>query len=160
MASNVKYKRDAISIMRDGIKAQYKRGNCCAICDSQENLELHHYSTVALLVKNFAKEFQLDFTDSEVVLSNRDKFYQHYWHELVEDTVTLCVFHHQTLHKVYTKEPPLFSANKQKIWVEKQRGRCMNPEAPRTSNTGERSGFAKWLPTDVKTEKSGFARFL
>lgn len=158
MASNVKYKRDAISIMRDGIKAQYKRGCQCAICDTSENLELHHYSTVALLVKNFAKEFQLDFTDEEVVLSNRDKFYQQHWHELVEDTVTLCVLHHQLLHKVYTKEPPLFSAKKQKAWVEKQREKIMNPGAPR-EHTGERSGFGKFLSTD-KTEKSGFARFL
>ncbi|QGH45212.1 hypothetical protein [Bacteriophage Eos] len=155
MASNTKYKRDAISIMRDGIKSQYKRGNCCAICDVTEDLELHHYSTVALLVKNFAKEFRLDFNDEETILSNRDKFYQKYWHELVEDTVTLCVHHHQKLHKVYTKEPPLFTAKKQKTWVEKQREKILNPQAASSSVKTDGSGFSKFIVPD-----SGFERFL
>ncbi|ARQ96295.1 hypothetical protein [Salmonella phage Stp1] len=50
MASNVKYKRDAISLMRDGIKSQYKKDSQCAICGCAEELELHHYHTVSLLV--------------------------------------------------------------------------------------------------------------
>ncbi|UXE05572.1 hypothetical protein [Salmonella phage GSP044] len=51
MASNVKYKRDAISLMRDGIKSQYKKDSQCAICGCAEELELHHYHTVSLLVR-------------------------------------------------------------------------------------------------------------
>lgn len=144
MASNVKFKRDAISLMRDGIKSQYKKASCCEICGCEEDLELHHYHTVSLLVKTYAKELQLDFTDEETVLSNRTAFYERYRHELVDDTVTLCVHHHQQLHRVYTKEPPLFSANKQKVWVQKQKDKLQNPQEV----------------TKVKTEKSGFARFL
>ena len=154
MASNVKYKRDAISIMRDGIKSQYKKADRCAVCDIEHDLELHHYSTVALLVKNFAKEFQLDFNDEETILSNRDKFYQQHWHELVEDTVTLCVHHHQQLHKVYSKEPPLFTKNKQKTWVEKQRQKVLYPNNVADVQT-DGDGFAKFIVPD-----SGFGRFL
>ncbi|ATW62673.1 hypothetical protein [Salmonella phage SP-3] len=51
MASNIKYKRDAISLMRDGIKSQYKKDSQCAICGCAEELELHHYHTVSLLVR-------------------------------------------------------------------------------------------------------------
>lgn len=155
MSVNKKYKRDAISMMRDGIKAQYKRGNHCEICGVGEGIELHHYHTVSLLVKNFAKQYQLDFSDEETILSNRDKFYQQHWHELVEDTVSLCVHHHRLLHKVYTKEPPLFSANKQKSWVEKQRNKIMNPDSPYESST-ESEGLAKFIDKTVK----GFSRFL
>lgn len=142
MATNVKYKRDAISLMRDGIKARYHKESCCAICGTEDSLEIHHYHTVALLVKKFAQEMQLDFTDQEIVLSNRSKFYEKYGHELVVDTVTLCTTHHQLLHKVYTKEPPLFSAPKQRSWVETQKEKLLNPGAakPRSS-----TGFGKFL---------------
>lgn len=143
MATNTKYKRSSIAIMRDGIKAHYKKGSCCAICNSSEELELHHYHTVALLVKNFAKELQLDFNDEEIVLSNRTAFYEKYWHELVEDTVTLCVEHHRLLHKVYTKEPALSTAKKQKNWVEKQKNKLLNPDAPKDKSS--KSGFGKFL---------------
>ncbi len=143
MATNVKFKRDAISLMRDGIKSQYNKASCCAICGTDESLELHHYHTVSLLVKKFAKELQLDFNDEETVLSNRTAFYDKYWHELVEDTVTLCTIHHQKLHKVYTKEPPLFSAEKQKVWVEKQKEKLSNPSTAVTTRSS--SGFGRFL---------------
>lgn len=143
MATNVKYKRDAISLIRDGIKSQYNKASICAICGNDESLELHHYHTVSLLVKNYAKEFQLDFNDEETVLSNRTAFYDKYRHELVEDTVTLCTKHHQQLHRVYTKEPPLFSADKQKVWVEKQKEKL---DSPKTAiATTRSSGFGRFL---------------
>ncbi|MFP9048565.1 PhoH family protein, partial [Enterococcus faecalis] len=59
---------DAISIMRDGIKSRYSKDGCCAICGSSEDLELHHYHTISQLIKKFAKELQLDFTDENIVL--------------------------------------------------------------------------------------------
>lgn len=144
MATNVKFKRDAISLMRDGIKSRYHKESCCAVCGTEDSLEIHHYHTVSLLVKKFAREMQLDFTDEETVLSNRSKFYETYEHELVVDTVTLCTTHHQRLHKVYTKEPPLFSAPKQKAWVEAQKNKLLNPteDKPRAKSS---SGFGRFL---------------
>lgn len=141
MATNVKYKRDAISLMRDGIKSQYKKDHSCAICGSEEDLELHHYHTVSLLVKKYAKDFQLDFNDTETVLSNRTAFYDKYKHELVDDTVTLCHLHHTQLHKVYTKEPPLFTADKQKRWVSIQKEKLSNNYNKPTS----KSRFSRFL---------------
>lgn len=141
MAVNSKYKRTAIATMRDGIKSNYKKDSCCAICNSTIDLELHHYNTVSLLVKNFAKEFQLDFTNNDIVLENRTAFYEKYWHELVEDTVTLCAEHHKLLHKTYTKEPPLHTAKKQKHWVESQKEKLQNPTKAKKS----KSGFGKFL---------------
>lgn len=143
MATNTKYKRSAIALMRDGIKANYKKDSCCAICDVDHELELHHYNTVSLLVKNFAKEFQLDFNDEDIVLSNRTAFYDKYWHELVEDTVTLCAEHHKLLHNIYTKEPPLHTASKQKNWVAVQRNKLQNPKEKKI--TSKKSGFGKFL---------------
>lgn len=134
MATNVKYKRDAISIMRDGIKSKYPKASECRICGSEEDLEFHHYHTVALLVKNYAAENQLDFNKEEVVLEHRTAFYDKYMHELVEHAVTLCHTHHQALHKVYTKEPPLFTANKQEAWVEKQRIKHLGGEDHQSSS--------------------------
>jgi hypothetical protein len=145
LATNVKFKRDAISLIRDGIKSQYKKASCCAICDTDDSLELHHYHTVSLLVKNYAKEMQLDFTDEETVLSNRTALYDKYWHELVEDTVTLCTTHHQQLHKVYSKEPPLFSAGKQKSWVQLQRDKINSPDVVPKRDPSKSTGFSRFL---------------
>lgn len=142
MATNTKYKRTAIALMRDGIKANYKKGSCCEICGCETELELHHYFTVSLLVKNFAKEFHLDFNDEEVVLDNRTAFYEKYWHELVDDIVTLCAEHHKLLHKVYTKEPPLSTASKQKNWVIKQKQKLLNPTEKKAVS---KTGFGKFL---------------
>lgn len=126
MATNNKYKRDATRAIRDGIKSNYRKDPECKICGTVEDLELHHYHTVSLLVENFARANRLDFNNEEVVLANRTAFYEQYWHELVEDTVTLCADHHQKLHKVYTKKPPLFTVEKQKNWVEIQRTKYIN----------------------------------
>lgn len=143
MAANTKYKRTAIALMRDGIKSNYNKASSCEICGSSNELELHHYHTVSLLVKSFAKEFQLDFNDQEIVLSNRTAFYEKYWEQLVVDTVTLCAEHHKLLHKVYTKEPPLYTSNKQKMWVQKQKEKLLNPTS--TEKKIKKSGFGKFL---------------
>lgn len=129
--------------MRDGIKAQYNKSTHCEICGVDHDLELHHYNTVSLLVKNFAKEFQLDFNDEDIVLSNRTAFYEKYWHELVVDTVTLCAEHHKLLHKIYTKEPLLSTASKQKNWVARQKDKLLNPKEKKTSSAG--TSFGKFL---------------
>lgn len=149
MATNVKYKRSAIALMRDGIKSQYKKSGHCAVCDTVEDLELHHYHTVSHLVKNFARENRLDFNDETTVLNNRTAFYDKHMHELVEDTVTLCHNHHVALHRVYGTEPALSSAKKQKNWVIKQRDKFFDITTPTT-------------PADKPTskKKSGFGKFL
>lgn len=158
MATNTKFQRDAVSIMRDGIKSQYPKASECRICGTDENLEFHHYHTVALLVKNYAAENQLDFNNSEVVLEHRTAFYEKYRHELVEHAVTLCRDHHLQLHKVYTKEPPLFTANKQEVWVERQRLKIMGG-ADHPSLLPNNNNFPNNKTVSTKVQSMGLLDF-
>lgn len=122
MAAN-KNKRVATKHIRDGIKSNYKKKDFCEVCGTEDNLELHHYHTVSLLLKNYAKENGIAISTDEEVLAMRDEFYKVYWHELVEDTVTLCNTHHVKLHKVYSQEPALHTAKAQRRWVTIQHGK-------------------------------------
>lgn len=120
MAVNTGKKRVATKHIRDGIKSNYKKKCNCEICGTDQELELHHYITVSLLLKKYAHENSISIDTDEDVLAMREQFYQRHWHELVEYTVTLCAFHHKLLHKIYGREPVLTSAVKQERWVVKQ----------------------------------------
>lgn len=113
-------KRDPVKYIRDGIKSNYKKESACEICDSGEDLELHHYHSVSFVLEKYAKELGLSLSTKEEVLAMRDEFYKIHWRELVEDTVTLCNHHHTALHKVYGQKPLLHTASKQRNWVGKQ----------------------------------------
>lgn len=119
MASNTN-KRVATKHIRDGIKSNYSKKDYCEICGCEDNLELHHYNTVSLLLKNYAKENGIPISTDDEVLAMRDDFYKKYWHELVDDTVTLCNNHHVRLHQIYSQEPDLSTADKQRRWVIRQ----------------------------------------
>lgn len=122
MAKN-KNKRVAVKHIRDGIKSNYTKKDHCEICGTEHDLELHHYHTVSLLLKKYAKENGIPISTDEEVLAMRDGFYEKHWHELVEDTVTLCNSHHVKLHRIYSQEPDLSTAAKQRNWVEVQKGK-------------------------------------
>jgi|TARA_R100001443_G_scaffold110913_1_gene123195 hypothetical protein len=123
MAANTK-KRVAVKHIRDGIKSNYKKDCKCAICSTEEKLELHHYTTVSTLFKNYVEEHNIPVDTDEEVRAMRDDFYKMYWYELVDYTVTLCEEHHRKLHSIYGREPPLHTAKKQERWVEKQRDKA------------------------------------
>ncbi len=113
--------------IRDGIKSHYCKSDNCAICNTTENLELHHYHTVSLLLQTYARENDIAIDTDEDVLAMRDQFYEDHWNELVTATVTLCNEHHKVLHKIYGKAPLLHTASKQPLWVEKQRLKFLEP---------------------------------
>ena len=116
-----KNKRVATKHIRDGIKSNYRKDCTCAICGTEEDLELHHYTTVSLLLQKYANDRDIPIDTDEEVLAMRDEFYKVHWQELVEDTVTLCNTHHKLLHKIYGKAPLLHTASKQPGWVIRQR---------------------------------------
>jgi hypothetical protein len=87
-------KRDEVKYVRDRAKARYPKGNCCAICDTTENLEFHHYSSLTLLWEKWK-------VTSGISIDN------------VEDVM----FHRDT---VYGSKPALFTAKKQANWVKIQ----------------------------------------
>lgn len=122
-----KNKRVATKHIRDGIKSNYCRDTQCAICAAEQDLELHHYHTVSLLLQKYASEGGIALETDEQVLAMRDEFYEAHWKELVTDTVTLCNKHHKVLHKVYGKAPLLHTAPKQRLWVEKQKQKFLEP---------------------------------
>lgn len=118
MAVNTsKRKRVPTKHIRDGIKSKYNKGTECEICGATHELEYHHYHTVSCLLEKYAKENGIPISTDEQVLAMRDGFYELFWHELVEDAVTLCNDHHKALHKVYSQQPPLSTADKQRRWV-------------------------------------------
>lgn len=121
MAVNTGRKRVPTKHIRDGIKSNYKKDCKCAICGTDLELEFHHYTTVSLLLKQYALKNSLSLATDEDVLAMRDQFYKDHWYELVDFAVTLCAEHHKQLHKIYGREPALHTAQKQVTWVEKQR---------------------------------------
>lgn len=135
-------KRVATKHIRDGIKSNYKKACECAICGTDQDLELHHYHTVSLLLKQYSKERGIPIDTDEEVLAMRDQFYQVHWDELVECTVTLCNTHHKLLHKIYGREPSLSTAIKQEHWVKKIKGRLAGKDPQPTSSGGR---FTKHL---------------
>lgn len=134
MAANTN-KRVAVKHIRDGIKSNYRKDSCCAICEGTEELELHHYTSVSLLLKQYASQRGIPIGTDEQVLAMRDQFYKDHWQELVEYTVTLCNTHHKLLHKLYGPEPELHTAPKQENWVktqhEKFKTKGTSPAAPK-----------------------------
>lgn len=112
-------KRDPVKYIRDRIKSKYKKGSSCRICGSTENLEFHHFHSVAELWKGFKS--QVPHSTVEEMEVARDLFLGEFEEEMLHATVTLCAYHHARLHKVYGKHPPLRTAGKQEAWVEKQR---------------------------------------
>jgi hypothetical protein len=122
MAKNTN-KRTATKHIRDGIKSNYTKGTECAICGTEEDLEMHHYHTVSLLLDKYCREQGISLVTDEDAISMRDDFYKAHWNELVEDMVTLCSAHHIQLHSVYGKQPSLSTVVKQRHWVTRMSGK-------------------------------------
>lgn len=119
-----KLKRDPIKYIRDRAKSKYKKGSSCEICEETEQLDFHHFYTLALLLKDWLKEKNKERPEhytNEYIVIWRDEFIEDKWAELYNDTVTLCHFHHLELHRLYGRNPPLITAKKQMRWVEIQR---------------------------------------
>ena len=120
MAANTK-KRDVVKYVRDGIKQNYKKQDYCAICQASNDLELHHYQTVKLVVDQFITTNNLPQPETEdECISIREQIYKEQWYQLVLDTVTLCQGHHKELHRIYGVTPLLNTADAQRNWVQKQ----------------------------------------
>lgn len=139
-------KRTAIRWIRDGIKQKYKKGSCCEICGTTEDLEFHHYHTVAFVLENYAKAHGINLGNEDEVLAMRESFYEEHWHELVEDAVTLCNTHHVLLHKIYGQKPLLSTAQKQKHWVQKQ-----HDKAHGLVTEDVRTGLSKYIDYTPKS---------
>ena len=122
-------KRTVYKYIRDGVKANYVKLDKCEVCGCSEDLELHHPHTLSLVFDEYCEERGITVKDAEEVMAMRDEFYQVHWNELVVDVLTLCNTHHKALHKVYGAQPPLSTAAKQRVWVERIRDRLSGMDA-------------------------------
>lgn len=116
-------KREAIKMIRDFIKKNYKTRDCCYICLSTKNLELHHLYSVSELFNTWLtkNKIQLDNT-IEQMLKLRVIFAEECAEPLSNDNLyTLCSEHHKRLHNLYGQTYPNFMAAKIKTWLDIQK---------------------------------------
>jgi hypothetical protein len=114
----VKLKRDIVKYIRDKAKNKYQKGSACEICDATEQLDFHHFFSLAPLVHKWIRDNKLN---PDYILALREDFIEEHKAELYNDTATLCHKHHVQLHRIYGRDPGLGTAKKQMRWVEIQR---------------------------------------
>lgn len=121
-------KRIPVKHIRDGAKSAYEKKDSCFICDSRENLELHHVNSLTLLLEKWAKTHNIDISTDDAVLAIRARFIEEHTSQLYDEVFTLCLRHHQKLHGIFGKAPPLHTAQKQVNWVTKQKAKALGLE--------------------------------
>ena len=120
MAKNTN-KRIPVKWVRDRAKAAYEKKSSCYICDSAQDLELHHLHSVTILLDKWAQARGYDISTDAGILAVRDEFIDTHRVELYDQVYTLCNRHHVALHGVYGKAPRPGSEPKQAHWVESQK---------------------------------------
>lgn len=124
MAKNTNMNRIPVKWVRDRAKAAYDKKDHCYICGTDKDLELHHLSSITLLLNAWAtrKGYAIDTDDG--ILAVRDEFIAEHYTEIYDDVYTLCNKHHVNLHGIYGKAPALHTASKQRSWIEKQKDKA------------------------------------
>ena len=154
MASNTgAKKRQAIKWIRDKAKAAYEKMPSCYICNSTEDLELHHTHSLTNLFEQWARKNNIDTDSDEAVLEIRDDFIAQHNSQIYDDVFTLCNTHHKKLHAVYGKAPELTTAKKQSVWINKQKDKhngnitkeSMGPSSSETKSSTSSNIKRSWL---------------
>jgi hypothetical protein len=140
MANNTR-NRIPVKWIRDKAKSAYEKEAHCYICGTDKDLELHHTHSVTLLLERWIEKTGRDFSSDEAVLANREEFIEYHRKEIYDDVYTLCLKHHQALHGVYGKAPPLSTAVKQGSWIETQKAKMLLPREQKPVVTGLFSEF-------------------
>jgi hypothetical protein len=128
MAKNTDNKRIPVKWVRDRAKAAYEKKDCCYICNSTVDLELHHLHSVTKLLNTWAEKHNLDISTDEGILEVRDRFIAEHYTEIYDMVYTLCNNHHVKLHGVYGKAPSPESVDKQARWIEIQKTKLAGGE--------------------------------
>ena len=128
MAKNTGNNRIPVKWVRDRAKAAYDKKEFCYVCNTSDDLELHHTHSITLLLNNWSNKMSYDISTDEGILAVRDEFIADHRKEIYEDVFTLCNKHHVALHGVYGKAPTLASAEKQVRWIEIQKTKIQSGE--------------------------------
>lgn len=140
MATNLK--RIPVKYIRDAAKSAYTKMSVCYICDTSEELELHHTNGITNLMEAWMKKTG---NTEENVLEWRDQFIAEHHTQIYVDVFTLCLVHHRKLHSIYGKSPALSTANKQKAWIELQKEKFNNPSKEQLTSTSKSGTWIKHL---------------
>lgn len=120
--------RIPVKWIRDRAKSAYDKKDRCYICNTGEDLELHHTHSITLLLERWIEKTGRDFSTDESTIENRDEFIQAHHKEIYDDVYTLCNRHHVALHSIYGKAPGLNTTQKQSNWIETQKAKVtLNP---------------------------------
>ena len=143
MAKNTN-KRLAVKHVRDKAKSAYEKQDHCYICGTAEDLELHHFHSVTLMLEAWARRKGYDITTDEGILAVREEFIAEHTVELYEKVRTLCNKHHVALHKVYGKAPALGTEPKQERLVEIQKSKFEGGETDKIPASSFGSFFSEF----------------
>ena len=136
MAKNTGNKRIPVKHVRDKAKAAYDKQDHCYICGTDEDLELHHFHSITILLDVWAKVNKYDISTDEGILAVRDEFIAEHRTELYDLVRTLCNKHHVNLHKIFGKAPDPKSVQRQARWVDIQRDKLQGTTSTTKVITG------------------------
>lgn len=136
MAKNTGNKRIPVKHVRDKAKAAYDKQDHCYICGTEEDLELHHFHSITILLDVWAKVNKYDISTDEGILAVRDEFIAEHRTELYDLVRTLCNKHHVNLHKIFGKAPDPNSVQRQARWVDIQRDKLQGTTSTTKVITG------------------------
>lgn len=144
MAKNTGNNRIPVKWVRDKAKAAYDKKDYCYICNTCNDLELHHTRSITILLETWAERKNYDISTDDGILAVRDEFIAEHHKELYIDVFTLCNRHHVMLHGIYGKKPALHSSDKQIRWIEIQKNKIASGEKSVVSGLGHVSLFSKF----------------
>lgn len=128
MAKNTGNNRIPVKWVRDKAKAAYDKKDHCYICNATNDLELHHTRSITILLEGWAHRNHYDISTDDGILAVRDQFIAEHTKEIYDDVYTLCNRHHVMLHGIYGKKPALYTADKQNVWIDKQKAKLLSGE--------------------------------
>lgn len=110
-------------MVRDFIKKDYKVKDCCYICGSFDNIELHHLFGVSELFNTWVTKNKIKLDNTvEQMKELRVIFAQDNAEALGNDNLyNLCKIHHTYLHSIYGQRYSNAMVPKIKNWIELQK---------------------------------------
>lgn len=116
-------KREAIKMVRDYIKKDYKNKDCCFICGKTDTLELHHIYSLSELFNSWLDKNNIRINNTvEQLIELRSLFAEDNYQALSNDNLyTLCKKHHVQLHNIYGQRYSNNMAPKIKNWIQIQK---------------------------------------
>ncbi len=135
MAKNTGNARIRVKWVRDRAKSAYEKQDLCYICQTSQDLELHHTHSMTLLLDRWCLEQGLKLDTDEEVLEHRDRFIAEHHDEIYNQVYTLCNPHHVKLHQIFGKAPALNTTGRQAHWIELQREKYTSGSAIKSQNS-------------------------